>query len=318
MIIYKMDILIICVSPNALTSPDNSLINNLSTIYAYHFNIFLKQYKGNTITFKDYYMTVDDANTLNKYDFCIITMNRGVVNMNKDVYKILRDKIKYHIITICEYSNIIGEEDLLIFMMGKQKSKTMRLYWGANNMILKPSKSNDVINILVDHQYYGKTNSPIFELDKTSLLLNSLLEYQKKNKKIIIEHITNGKVQLVTDNYKIETFRRSDSLDFREIYKYYNKIHIFVVTHPESMGLSTIECGCSGTLIVFPERYIRKEISEKLHHYEIKNLDSIDWDSIINTINIPKSVEMAQVFSYKNTINALQNYMVKVKTSPNI
>lgn len=308
-----MKILILCAKPLSLTN--NGQINNLSTIYAYHFQKWLSQYKENEITIDDFYMDVSQANSLSEYDFCILTVNRGAIAMKQAIFEIIRKKIKYDIITICGSNKYVGKEDVLLFMMGKQKKNTLRVFWGADTDLLKPLKSNTKINILVDHQYYGKPTSSLFLKDRTVELINSLKEYQKINPNVVVKHIGNGIIHDVTNDYKIDNFKQSTCMDFREIYKYYNEAHIYVVTHPEALGVTTIECGCAGAMVVQPSGFIKNEIIGNLYHYDIMDLEAIDWDEIIKKIDIEKSISMAKYFLYKNAITKLYKHMLTVETN---
>jgi hypothetical protein len=311
-----MKILILCAKPDTLTN--NGQINNLSTIYAFHFLKWLSLYKENEITIAEFYMDVNQANSLAEHDFCILTVNRGAIAMKPPIFEIVRKKIKHNIITICGSNKFVGKEDVLLFMMGKQKKNTLRVFWGADTDLLKPIKSSTKINILVDHQYYGKITSSLFKKDRTVELINSLKAYQKINPNIIVKHIGNGIVHDVTDDYKIDNFKQSTSMDFREIYKYYNEAHIYVVTHPEALGVTTIECGCAGAMVVQPQGFIKNEIISNLYHYSIDNLDSIDWNEIIQKINIEKSIKMAQCFLYKNAIIKLYSHMLTVEAKAKV
>lgn len=304
-----MKILILCMKPETLKTQNR--LNHLSTIYAYFFNKYLGEYKDCEIEIDNANMDQNKANSLPEFDFCFITFTRGVHRMNGEIYNILRRKIKYQIITICENNHIIDKEDLLLHMMGEEKEKTLRVYWGADHGILKPLKSKP-ITVLVDHKYYGPPESSIHKKDMTQTLINSLLKYRKEGNDIVIQHIGQGKIHTVTDDYVIDNFRRSSSMDFRKICEYYNKADIFVVTHRESLGFSTIECAAAGALIVQPQGFIKKEIIEKMHHYTIQDIKSIDWNDIISKLDVEKSVEMSKFFSYKNAADKLYSHMSKI------
>ena len=301
-----MKILILCAQPNSILS--TGMINSLSTIYAYHFNKWLSRYVDCNISFNSAYLKIDEINSVDNYDFCIILVNRGVKTMKNAIFEILRTKIKYQIITICATNSIIDKEDLLLFTMGQSKPKTKRLYWGADFDLLKPLKSN-TINVLVDHKYYGKPTSNMYKNDKTEIFIKSLLKYKNDGHDIIIKHIGAGQVHEVTNDYKIQEYKQSLAMDFREIYKYYNEAHIYIVTHAESFGLTTIECASAGALIVEPISYIKTDIINRLHHVSITDMDHINWDDIIKQININKSINMAKVFSYQNAIKQLYYHM---------
>jgi len=304
-----MKILILCVNANAINN--GGQINSQSTIYGYYFRKWLGIKRGVEITVSDFHMTLDQAKALDEYDFCIAAINRGFLIMKTPIYEILRPKIKHELITLCGSNKLQGKEDLLLFMMGKRKTRSMRVFWGGDKDLLFANKPTETINILVDHQYYGNEKSSLFQRDHTKIILDSLLAYQKINNKIVIKHIGQGKVHVVTDEYQIDKFKQSTCMDFREIYQYYNEAHIYVVTHPEALGLSAIECGCAGAMIVQPNGYIKKEIIKKLYHYTIPNVNAINWDEIIKHINITKAKNMASFFSYEKMADQLYTHMLE-------
>ena len=86
---------------------------------------------------------------------------------------------------------------------------------------------------------------------------------------------------------------------------------IFVVTHPESFGFSIIECASAGALIVLPNGFIKKEITDKIYHVNIPDINNIDWNSIINKINIDKSINCAKYFSYETAVSKLYKHIKK-------
>ncbi len=107
------------------------------------------------------------------------------------------------------------------------------------------------------------------------------MDYKNKGNDIIIKHIGCGRINTVDNDYVIDEFTQGAAVDFRTIFKFYNEAHIYIVTHPESFGQSTIECAASGGLIVQPNGYIKNEIISKLHHYNIIDAEHINWLEII-------------------------------------
>lgn len=303
-----MKILILCTQPESMIS--GGMINTLSTIYAYHFTKWLSKFPNCVINYASAYLTINDAKLLNTYDFCISLVNYGVKIMRPGVFEELRKKISYQIITICENDKFVDREDLLLFIMGGSKPKTMRLCWGADFDLLKPQKPS-TITILVDHKYYGKEGSSLLKRDKTGAIIKSLLKYKNSGHDIIIKHIGFGKVNEVTDDYVVDNYKQSKAMDFRDIYSYYNEAHIFVVTHPECFGLSTIECASAGTLIVQPHGCMTNYIISRLHHVTINDMENIDWDLIIKYINVKRSIAMAKIFSYENAVYRVYQHMKK-------
>lgn len=303
-----MKILILSSKPHNIIN--NTCINNQSGIYAFFFAKWLGKYNDCVITHNSLWLEINAIKNLPEYDFCILSINRGARVIGAQKMAELRKKIKFQIITICGSNSIIGTEDLLLFTLGKNKKRTMRLFWGADFELLQPKKDK-IINVLVDHQYYGKKSSDIYKRDKTEYILDSLLKYKEKNN-ITIKHMGTGCVNDVSTGYKIIDYTQSDAIDFRKMYQFYNSAHIYVVTHPECFGLSVIECAAAGALIVTPAGYINKDILKHIHHVIIDNFNTIDWDDIIKKIDIEKSVKMAHKFSYENAFNKLYKYMTDI------
>ena len=245
----------------------------------------------------DTFMNIHQIAKIDNYDPCLNSVNRGIKLMNSDIFVELR----------------------------KRKDRTQRIYWGADFEFIKPEKF-DVNTILIDHQYYDNKSSSLYQKNKTNTIIQSLPKYKtntiiqslpkykNKNHNTIINHIGSGKINDVTDNYIIEKFYHRHAMDSRYIYKYYNKADIFVVTHPESFGLCTIECASAGTLIVQPDGYIKKEIISLLHNVSIIDTENIDWSNIISQINVNKSIRLAKKFSYKNAVNDLYKRMKAIST----
>jgi hypothetical protein len=65
-------------------------INIQPAIYAYFFKKYLLRYPNIELKIDNFEMTPSYAETLETFDFCIITVNRGVLLLNPNVYKILR------------------------------------------------------------------------------------------------------------------------------------------------------------------------------------------------------------------------------------
>ncbi len=66
----------------------------------------------------------------------------------------------------------------------------------------------------------------------------------------------------------------------------YRKADIFIVTHPESMGLSVLESGAAGALVVAPLNYIKCSLLKPIYHISFENY--IPWDIIVKMINVKK------------------------------
>ena len=293
--------------------------NHMSTIWAFNFGYWLSMISGVDLSWFNYSSSVDQYKSLGNFDFCIVLVNRGIKSFpNKDIFPILKSKIKHKVMTICVNSAVRGPEDGLIHILGKRHNGSIKTTWGAMSPLLKSEKPNK-ITILVDHIYYGNQKSRIYKTDKTREILDSLVAYNKRlgdDKKIVIKQIGSGRVVEIKEGYKIDKFKQSRAMSYQKICKHYNESHIFVVTHNECFGLSVIEAASAGALIVTPSGYIKRDVINKLHHHVIpstQQISEMNWDEIISKIDPNKSSQMAnKSYSYKIACNDIYRHFHKI------
>ena len=297
-------------------------VNNISAVYGcFFYRNMLRYIKENDLD-----ITVDINRTkyaiemTDEYDHCFVLYNRGILTMNKDWYNNLRSKIKGRIFTICPTSKLVGDEDVLLHYVGKIKQKSFKIHWMADEIILTPKQDSvDKIRILVDHEYYGKPTSRIFKNDQTNKIISSLLKYKEKNDNIeIIQICTNIKegYKIINSIEDIGNYNRKKATSFFNIAEIYNTSSIFVVTHEECMGISTLECNMAGCKLVIPNKFIKKEFLRNLDYYKIepsfddKELD-IDWDKIVSSLNPEKTRKKVRKLTYQSSINKIfQHYFI--------
>lgn len=294
-------------------SPNGKVIADLSGIHAYMIAKYLSKDKY-ALTIKSMMMTIDEYAALDEYDYCVVTAIRGMTKIPKDKKQVLRSKIKNKIITLCENNGTMGGEDILFHMVGSPRRGCIKVFWGADLSLLKPNKNPDKIVILVDHQYYGKRSSNIWKKDRTAVIIESLLEYQKTHPEIVIKQICTGNVRTIKDKYTLPKTYGRTSVDFRTLYKYYCEADIFVPTHPESFGFSNVECAGAGALIAYPSPgYLNRVITSTLLSVSLGDCTSINWGDIIAKRNVNKSIEMAKLFSYENIAMEIEKVVTEKK-----
>ena len=104
-------------------------------------------------------------------------------------------------------------------------------------------------------------------------------------------------------------------MSFINACKEYNKAHIFIVTHEESLGLSVIEAAMAGALILIPTNpkgrgpCIKPWLVKSLNHIMFNPFNGIPWDKIINNINIEDNRVKASQYNYKNVTNKIVNFL---------
>lgn len=214
---------------------------------------------------------------------------------NLDVIKKIKSivKCKFILLTevLCEKSyESLGKIFNIIYTNRTSNfDKTISLGFAANSTFLYPQKHNNIIRILVDHPAYNTKHFPI--KDKTKYIIDSIFSKNFLPKQLLVRRFTNGNIETVLDNnIKIERYNRV-GINILSAYSEYNHADIFFVTHPESMGLSVIECAMAGCLVVTPKGYINTEFLSGLNYVEFDN--TIEWDLILSKLNPKLSRKLA-------------------------
>lgn len=312
MVKSKMTVLVLCIGACEVTRGTN--ISNLTTVYSYMLRKYLSRYGQYTFTFKEVNMTVQEALDLPEYDFCIVTPPRWCT-FDRPQIRAVRQKIRYKMYSLCENNKIVGDEDTLFYMIGRANiPKCIRVHWGCDFDLLKPTKIPGQINILMDHQYYGKEDSDIFQRDVTKRYVRSILELQNTRSDVKAVQIGSGRVFPIVPNYQIPKFAQTAGMDFRQLYREYCKADIFMITHPGSFGFSIVESAAAGALIVTPEGYVPPKLIKYVHHC-IVDPNQIDWDKVFSSINVNLSIEKAKQYSYDHLAKAMHNDMTETKNA---
>lgn len=168
--------------------------------------------------------------------------------------------------------------------------------WAADPELNSPNQAQDTLGILIDHTNYG--NNPI---DSTPNVINEVKKlvdselWKSKYKNISVRRFDSGKTVDVDFNNinKIEKFDRSKSIPLTEICKEHNKAHIFMVTHPESVGLVVLETSMAGALTVSPTTYINQDRLDTVRHYQYDIQWGVDWKKVLDMIDINASRKIA-------------------------
>ena len=138
-----------------------------------------------------------------------------------------------------------------------KKGRNIYVGWGADEELNFPNQEKDNLRILIDHPdelrkgrgIKDKTNEIIIAVER---LKKSEL-WKKSFKKLTIRRFTADYRVENIDFTKYETKlymgHRSSNIPYTEICKEHCKSHIFIVTHPESLGLVVLETALAGALL---------------------------------------------------------------------
>ena len=129
------------------------------------------------------------------------------------------------------------------------------------------------------------------------------------NSNVIFKRFVTGKgVENVRlEGNTVEIFDSRYGLNHVDACKEYSKADLFVVTHPESMGLSVIESAMAGCLVLSPKGYIKSSLIKPLHHIEFESVENIPWQKAIDGINHKLARSKASKFNWSNLSNKIIN-----------
>ena len=234
--------------------------------------------------------------------------------VNSDILNLIQQNCRGYITHISDiYRPVVDNVDILFYNIPNTNvtdvKKSLNIMYGCDENILFPNKNNNILEILIDHSYYGDDISKL-TTELTIEILNKTANYFrlfKEKKTIIRRFISNGiEVIDISKPIKVDIYNRV-GLPYEEACKIYNKTHVFVVTHKESLGYSIIESAMAGSLIVSFKNFIKPEYLNNFHHIRFDSIDDLDWDKIIRKIDINKSRQMALKFTWDTMFDKIIN-----------
>lgn len=213
----------------------------------------------------------------------------------------VKENITGKVTTICDNNAIIGEEDYLFYAIpAPQKEKSVYVGWAADCDLLYPEKERGVLRILIDHSYYGYC-----QRDLSVEIIKDAMQFAGTYKgKIIIRRFISGGIEtVVLDKESRKDIYNRSGLSYLKACEEYRKADIFIVTHPESLGLSVIENAMAGTYIVAPYNHIKKPLLDSLHAYEF--VGKIPWDLVLQQLNPELSRYKALEFTWNKVVRKI-------------
>jgi len=186
--------------------------------------------------------------------------------------------------------------------------------WAADPELNVPRQSKTDLRILVDHTNYGNN-----DVDLTKHILYKIKDFVEsdlwkgKYESVSVRRFDSGKVVDV-DFDEIENITVYDrtAIPISEISQEHSEAHVFVVTHPESVGLVVLETSMAGALTVTPKHFIPTDRLQTVRHIEWEN--DIPWEKVLESIDIEKSREVALHNSWDNVSKNIINKLVSVIT----
>jgi hypothetical protein len=182
----------------------------------------------------------------------------------------------------------------------RHKKRNVYMGWAADPVLNSPRQDPSVLRILVDHTNYGDN-----EIDKTKEVLDEIKKFvesrswQPRFQDVSVRRFDSGRVVDVDlEDLSYEKYDRTKTIPLSLISKEHSSAHVFCVTHPESVGLVVLETAMAGAFIVAPEGFIPSDRLATIRHHEWR--ESIDWNLVLESINIEESRNLALLNSWDN------------------
>jgi hypothetical protein len=177
--------------------------------------------------------------------------------------------------------------------------------WAADSELNSPRQSTTDLRILIDHTNYG-----VNETDLTAEVLNEVNKFVKSDlwkphyQSVSVRRFDSAKVVDVDfSNLSYEKYDRSKTMPLSVISKEHSAAHVFCVTHPESVGLVTLETATAGAFVVAPKDFIPNDRLKTIRHYEWQRF--INWQHVLNSIDIGASRAVAINNNWATTASKL-------------
>lgn len=160
--------------------------------------------------------------------------------------------------------------------------------WAADHEMIVPRQNPDELRILIDHPDYSNDrhlsdiSSRIIE-DCQRFIKSG--EWKKKYKSVSLRRIADGGIEDVSSS-SVPLYQRK-AIPFAEVCDEYSKTHLFMVTHPESVGLSVLETAMAGASVLAPVGFIQPDRLNTVR--AIKFHGTVPWEHALNHINIKAS-----------------------------
>lgn len=184
--------------------------------------------------------------------------------------------------------------------------------WAADHELIIPRHIPGELRILIDHPDYG--------LDRLSNDISSkiIVDCQKfmrseiwrsRYQSIRLRRIADGMIEDVCT--PDVPFYQRKAVPFPEVCDEYSKTHLFIVTHPESVGLSVLETAMAGATVLSPLGFIQPDRLDTVRALKFRG--DIPWEHALDHINIKASRRKALENSWSKVAARMLVYFKNFK-----
>jgi hypothetical protein len=184
--------------------------------------------------------------------------------------------------------------------------------WAADRQLLYPAKEAGELRIVIDHPYY-KDGQPDFTatITQDALAFTYTSRWRNRYDRVRLRRLVNGGAEDVTvENSASKPFDRRH-VSFEEIAAEYRRTHVYFVTHKESVGLTCLEMGLCGALVVAPKGFIYPDRLQTVRHVEYEG--AVPWDLVMSRIDVSAAAALAQKQTWARVADRMLKWFEKYK-----
>jgi len=237
----------------------------------------------------------------------VIGLNRYWSKVSVKCAAILRERVSGSIAQIADCRRNDDHIDFTFMVRNDEReprANNVHVGWAADKDLLKLNKAEELC-ILIDHPNYGLGRRE----DWSRRVLEDVAEFVKsdgwghKAPAVEVLRIEDSAVRPVDlDKLAVPTFTRKH-IPFEDVCQTYARAHVFLVTHPESLGLSVLETAMAGALVVAPRGFIQPELLATVRHIEWD--DCIPWERVLDEIDPQASRAVAVECSWERVVQRM-------------
>lgn len=244
-----------------------SEISEFSGVHAYYLNReFAKQ--GVTLTWEPRPPIVDATKLrVHAFDHVIAFGLRYFEKLPAETIGSLKRRANGK---LCEFSDgtiAAPKADLTFASKGPERPRNTVIGWAADPELCCSGQDKNVLRILIDHPDYVKGRGC-----RAEEIINDAKRFAKESDREVIINVLGT-----------PKGTPSQELPFPAMCAEYSTAHVFLVTHPESVGLTVIETATAGALVVTPKGFIDANLLRTVRHVTYE--DAIPWTFVMEKIN---------------------------------
>lgn len=260
----------------------------------------------------------------NKYDHIVSLGLRAFTRFPPGSYEILKEKVKAGG-NICQFydgalqDRVPGDITFTLKIPPNDHSSTRVVEWAADPAEYQLNQPTDTLNIFVDHPHYSPskmhsdyTNKILFRLKELydsgtwKKQFNNFCVYRLTNSGIAVESLDDVHAGYLTTHTLPYNRKHVSHVD---LVRLLSSTHLFIPTHPESLGLTVLEAAMGGNHIVAQPGLLPADRMSTISHTFVDFNDVVQWEDVLSNINPRQHSKHAKTYSYDKLVNNMLTHL---------